>query len=413
MALLIYNSSLFLYKIGIYIASLFNKKARLFISGRRNLLTKINDQLAKESRPRVWFHCASLGEFEQGRPVIEAFKKEFPQYCTVLTFFSPSGYEVRKNYAEADYIYYLPLDSKRNARNFVDTVNPELVFFVKYEFWHHFIKKINKNNIPLLSFSTIFRPGQIFFKSYGKFFTRILKRFNYFFVQDDQSKKLLQQIGLNNCEVAGDTRFDRVWNICSTPRELPQVQAFKQGKKMMVIGSCWHEDLTALKPFINEYDMKFILAPHEIDKRFIAYMQREFLKKTVLYSELENVDPKAYDVLIIDNIGLLSSLYRYGDFAYVGGAFGKGLHNILEPATFGIPIFFGNKNYEKFKEAVDLVKLGGASAIGNYEELRSQFRAFTDAKTYEIACEINEDYVKNSLGATEKIINYCKSIRTT
>jgi len=360
--------------------------------------------------PLAWFHCASLGEFEQGRPVIEALKRKYPDYKILLTFFSPSGYEVRKNYEGADYIYYLPLDTKSNAQDFVEIVKPDIAYFVKYEFWYHIVKRLSKEGVPLLSISTIFRPEQLFFKSYGQFYAKILKKFTYFFLQDIRSQELLHSIQIKNCEVSGDTRFDRVWEICSRHKDLPQVERFVNASSVMVVGSCWPEDLEVLTPFINQTQLKFIIAPHEIEEWFIQKMEKDLTKKLIRYSQLSDTDPTQYDVLIIDNIGMLSSLYKYGRYAYVGGAFGKGLHNILEPATFGIPIFFGNRNYEKFKEAIDLIKLGGAIAIADYDGLRSQFQAFSEPTTYDIASQINQDYVKNNTGATTRILNYCDEL---
>ncbi|MBL6447231.1 3-deoxy-D-manno-octulosonic acid transferase [Fulvivirga sp. 29W222] len=407
----IYNISLFFYNVIINIAAPFNKKARLFVEGRKDLLQRIETALAESKAPIAWFHCASLGEFEQGRPLIDTFKEEYPHYEIFLTFFSPSGYEVRKNYAGADYIFYLPTDSKVHAKKFLDLINPKIAIFVKYEFWHHYAKELLQRNIPLLSTSSIFRENQLFFKKYGSFYRGILKNFTYFFVQDSKSLKLLESIDITNTAISGDTRFDRVMTICKNKKELPEVAGFKNEKKVMVIGSCWPEDLDVLIPFINDTNLKYIIAPHEIEEKFIGRIERDLIKKVVRYSEIKGFnDSSSFDVLLIDNIGMLSSLYAYGDYAYVGGAYGQGLHNILEPATFGIPIFFGNKNYTKFREAVDLTNLGGAVALAGYDELRTQFRAFSDETTYNIGSQINTSYVKDNTGATKKIIDYCKTI---
>lgn len=368
------------------------------------------DSFNSNEAPVAWFHCASLGEFEQGRPVIEAFKKRFPNYKILLTFFSPSGYEVRKNYDGADFIYYLPVDSRANARRFIKIVKPAITFFVKYEFWHHYTKELATRKVPLISISTIFRPGQLFFKSYGGFYKNILKRFNFFFVQDQRSAELLEGINVKNYTIAGDTRFDRVAQICNNQKQLPLIEKFKNGQHLMVIGSAWPEDMAVLASFINQGNLKFIIAPHEIDEKFIDQMKSDFIRKTVKYSQLADKNPSEYEILIIDNVGMLSSLYKYGEYAYIGGAFGKGLHNILEAATFGVPIFFGNQNYKKFREAVDLINLGGAVAVAGHDELRMQFNSFTDPKTYEIASQINSDYVKNNTGATGKIIEYTEKL---
>lgn len=405
-----YSCSVFFYKIAIRFASIFNKKAKLFIQGRKHLLQKIKKEFQRSNSPVAWFHCASLGEFEQGRPLMEAFKKDYPHYKIVLTFFSPSGYEVRKNYKGADHIYYLPLDTKKNARLFLNYLKPKIAFFIKYEFWCYYSEGLKARNIPLLSTSSIFRESQLFFRSYAGFYRKILKNFTYFFVQDRKSLELLKSIGINNVAVAGDTRFDRVMNISERGLNLPEIAAFKGNKKLMVIGSCWPEDFDVLNSFINDTDIKFVIAPHEIEEKFIERIENDLLKRCIRYSEVKDHNPAKYDVLIIDNIGMLSGLYAYGDYAFVGGGYGQGLHNILEPATFGLPVFFGNKNYTKFREARDLINLGGAVAVAGYDELRSQFRAFCDETTYNIASGINRDYVKDSTGATEKIISYCKSI---
>jgi 3-deoxy-D-manno-octulosonic-acid transferase len=359
----------------------------------------------------VWVHCASLGEFEQGRPVIEALKREFPRYKILLTFFSPSGYEVRKNYAQADYVFYLPLDTPGNAKRWVETVRPRLAIFVKYEFWLNYSRELKRKNLPLISVSTIFRPSQVFFQSYGKTFRGILKNFNYFFVQTHESANLLKSIGINNYLLAGDTRFDRVYQITQSPEEIPVAKRFKGIEKVMVAGSCWPEDIDVLAPFINEKQLKFIVAPHEIGGDFITSIQKVMEVKSILYSqatEIQNLDD--YQVLIIDNVGMLSRLYRYGEFAYVGGAFGKGLHNILEAACYGIPIFFGNKNYQKFNEANDLIMRGGAFEINDFSELKEKYEMVNMPETFLLACEVTRSYVEENLGATEKIISYCRKL---
>jgi len=410
MGALFYKFFIFLYTTALRIAAIFNPKAKAFKEGRKNWRQNLLENFKGNKAPVVWFHCASLGEFEQGRPVIEAFKEEFPDFKVLLTFFSPSGYEVRSDYQHADYVFYLPIDTHSNARYFIHIAKPRLVLFVKYEFWHYYTKVLAKNKIPLLSISSIFRPSQIYFQWYGGFYKKILSKVEYFFVQDTSSKKLLKKAGISKVHVSGDTRFDRVWQIFEKRKELPTVSKFKDSRKTMVVGSCWPEDLNTLTSFINESNMKFIIAPHEIEEKFMKQLKNDFIRKTIRYSELDNVDPSEYSILIIDNIGMLSSLYRYGEFAYVGGGFGKGLHNILEPATFGIPIFFGNKNYEKFREANDLINLGGAYAVSGYDEFRFQFRIFSEPKTYDIASQINRDYVKNNVGASESIIKYSKEL---
>ncbi len=409
MALIFYRLSLLVYRFGAVIMALFSPKARLFVKGRSGLMDRIKKELTNNNSPIVWFHCASLGEFEQGRPIIEKFKSEFTNHKILLTFFSPSGYEIRKNYELADYIFYLPWDSKKNAKKFLDIVNPDLALFVKYEYWHFFIKALNARTIPIISTSSILRADQIYFKSYGWFYLNILKNVTHFFAQNRATKLLLERHGISKASISGDTRFDRVAAIAKNKKELPLVQKFKGNKKVMVIGSCWPEDLDVLLPFINASDMRFIIAPHEIEGSTITKLEKECMLETIRYSNLEDATGQE-DVLLIDNIGLLSSLYAYGEYAFIGGAFGAGLHNILEAATYGVPIFFGNKNYKKFNEAVELINLGGAVAVGSYTELRDQFAIFTEDTALQIAGQVNMDYVKDNTGATDKIFEYCKKL---
>lgn len=406
MRLLIYNLFIRLYKIGIFIIAPFNDKAHSFVLGRKKLFAKIERELVQNG-PLVWFHCASLGEFEQGRPIIEKFRKEYPNYKVLLTFFSPSGYEVRKNYQHADYIYYLPIDTKSNAEKWVKLINPAAAFFIKYEFWHHYIHELKKHNIPLFSVSSIFRENQIYFKSYGKFNRNILAKFTYFFVQDKRSIELLDTIDIENKVISGDTRFDRVKTIRSSAIDIPLVNSFKNNHKVFVIGSCWQEDLDVLSAFINQNDedLKFIIAPHEVYEMGIKNIEKQIDRKTIRYSQASLEDIGNYEVLIIDNVGMLSSLYQYGEYAYIGGAFGKGLHNILEAATFGMPIFFGNKNYKKFREARELIQLEGAFAVADYHELKEKYSQLN----LEVASVTTQSYVEGNVGATEKIMNYCKT----
>ena len=373
--------------------------------GRKNLLRKVENEILKNI-PIIWFHCASLGEFEQGRPIIESIKKRYPNYKILLTFFSPSGYELCKNYAYADYIYYLPIDTKSNARKWLDIINPKAVFFIKYEFWHNFINEIHQRNIPLFSVSSIFRKNQIFFKSYGDFNRDILSRFTHFFVQDKESQLLLEGIDIKKTTITGDTRFDRVNTIRQQTNTFAVVDAFKNGEKVFVIGSCWPEDMEVLAAFINqnEENIKFIIAPHEIYEMAVKRIENQIDKKTIRFSEATIENAKNSNVLIIDNMGMLSSLYQYGEYAYVGGAFGKGLHNILEAATFGLPVFFGNKNYSKFKEARDLIQLGGAYCVSDYHDLTQKFTNMN----LNIASTTAESYVQNNTGATKKILDYCE-----
>lgn len=409
----------YLYSLGILLlnlltrlAALFNPKAKAFVNGRHDIFSKISQTLEYEKSPLIWIHCASLGEFEQGRPLIERFKDTYPGYKILLTFFSPSGYEAKKNYATADYIFYLPWDTKGNAKKFIELTKPQFAIFVKYEFWHNYIKCLAQHGIPLISASSIFRADQIFFKPYGSFFKSILTRVNHFFVQNDESKNLLLKITINNVTVSGDTRFDRVNQIMKQGKEIELARKFKGSENAFVIGSCWSEDLEVLLPFINNQTsgLKFIIAPHEIKESFLKEIENALSVKSIRFSKA-NVDLSSFSVLIIDNIGMLSSLYQYGEYAFVGGAFGKGLHNILEAACFGIPVFFGNKNYQKFQEAKDLIMRGGAFEVSDYNDLKKKYELLTSRpENYLLACEVTKGYIEENLGATDIIMNYCNQL---
>ncbi|NJM25629.1 MAG: 3-deoxy-D-manno-octulosonic acid transferase [Bacteroidia bacterium] len=408
---LLYPLFMYLMNVGIRIASRFSDKAKKFVDGRKGLMNRIQKEFAGKNQPVVWVHCASLGEFEQGRPVIERIKAEYPETKILLTFFSPSGYEVQKRFALADFVCYLPVDSKRNARRFVSIVRPSLVIYVKYEFWYYFTREIARAKIPLICISSIFRSSQPFFQSYGNFFREILSFFSFFFVQNDQSLKLLKSIGLTNTQRAGDTRFDRVNQLSKQGNHIAIAKEFKGDDKLMVVGSCWPEDAEVLIPFINDhyYQMKFIIAPHEIKREFLDELEGGLHVKTVRYSQaLTTPNLDAYQVLIIDNVGMLSRLYRYGEYAFVGGAFGRGLHNILEAACYGVPIFFGNKHYEKFQEAVDLINRGGAFEVADYPDLKVKYALINEPQSFLLACEVTRLYVEENLGATEKIMAYCR-----
>ncbi len=409
----------FLYNIGIhlasfvfFIASFFNAKAKQFVKGRKNILKKIQHEITGDA-PLIWIHSASLGEFEQGRPIIEKLKKEFPNHKILLTFFSPSGYEVQKNYSQADYIYYLPWDTPSNAKRFVSHVKPVVAIFIKYEFWHNYCQELRAISTPIISISSIFRPDQLFFKSYGQFYRNILYTFSYFFVQNDASVKLLHQLNISNCTRAGDTRFDRVHEIVKQGENIPLAEKFKSGQKLLVVGSCWDEDLDVLAPFINEHSnqLKVIIAPHEITDDFIEKIETSLLVKSIRFSKAISVsDFDEYQVLIIDNIGMLSRLYRYGEFAFVGGAYGKGLHNILEAACYGVPIFFGDKNYQKYEEANELIMRGGAFEVSDYTDLRSKYEMINIPENFMLACDVTKFYVEENLGATERIMDYLNTI---
>ncbi|MDH5599557.1 MAG: 3-deoxy-D-manno-octulosonic acid transferase [Cyclobacteriaceae bacterium] len=404
---ILYNTSIFLYGVAIKLASFFNKKAKLFIEGRKMSLPL---PAFAENQKRVWFHCASLGEFEQALPLIEELKKKLSDknLYVIVSFFSPSGYEIRKNYSLADVVCYLPLDTPENAKRFVTLYKPDLAIFVKYEFWFNFLKELQRKNIPAFSVSAIFRKEQIFFKSYGKSFLRRLRMFQMIFTQDGKSLNLLKENGISQVMMAGDTRYDRVYAISEQKTELPEIEKFCGNHKIFVIGSTWDEDMHVLFPIIESYkgQVKFIIAPHEITAKCIQVLVNKLGREAVRLSAFDEKKDMDAQILIVDSIGLLSRIYRYGHFAYVGGAFGQGLHNILEAACYGMPIFFGNKNYKKFKEAIDLIQLNGAFPIKDKMELEHAIIPFFDEeKRKETAKEV-KDFVKNNTGATAIILQH-------
>lgn len=400
-------------RVSIGIGQYFSPKLKLFSAGRKDIFHKLEAAFATNSQPIIWIHCASLGEFEQGRPVIEQFKMEYPRHKILLTFFSPSGFEVRKDYEFADYVFYLPLDTPANARKFIAITKPILAIFVKYEFWRNYCLALHQQQVPILSISSIFREDQLFFKSYGGVYRDMLKLFSHFFVQNEVSIKLLDSIGIEQTTLVGDTRFDRVFQIVSQGKDIPIANRFKDSQKIFVIGSCWAEDMDVLVPFINEhyYQLKFIIAPHEIDEETLREVEGALEVKSIRYSRAEAVDDLGdHQVLLIDNMGMLSSLYKYGEFAYIGGAFGKGLHNILEAACYGIPVFFGNRNYQKYEEANELIMRGGAFEVDDYPDLKAKYEMINVPENFLLACEVTKLYVQENLGATEKIMAYCRQL---
>lgn len=411
--LFLYNLGIRVYCLIIVLSSVFNKKARLWVRGRRDIFKQISEKVVPGSEI-IWFHCSSLGEFEQGRPLMEKFRENMPGKKILLTFFSPSGYEIRKKYPGADYIFYLPADTRKNASRFLEIVKPGMALFVKYEFWYHYLTQLKKSGIKTYLVSGIFRPQQIFFRSYGKWFRQILKSFTHFFLQDEESASLLKSIGINNFTVCGDTRFDRVFSIAGKATDLPVIQSFCSGKMTLVAGSTWPPDEEIIVKFINENKLpvRFIIVPHEIHEYGIRQLVDSIKVKTTRYSSITNTaladDPalNGAEVMIIDTIGILSSVYKYGNIAYIGGGFGKGIHNILEAATFGLPVIFG-PNFKKFREATDLVRLKSAFPIENYNSFASILNGLlNDQQLYTEAGESAKNYVRSNLGSTDYITKF-------
>jgi len=405
--LFLYNLFIHFYHFGIRIASLYNAKAKLWISGRKNLFKNLGKDMAESSRV-IWFHAASLGEFEQGRPVIEAVKKKYPNFKILLTFYSPSGYEVRKNYDGADFVYYLPLDLKKNVRRFIDIVNPQFAIFIKYEFWINYMQELNIRKIPLYIISANFRSDQYFFKRYGSWFRKNLKNVDWFFVQNEKSEKLLKSIGFKNVSVSGDTRFDRVVEVARNPQKFEQIESFSNRRFTILAGSTWHEDEKLLLQWYAKQnkDVKLIIAPHEIHEAHLVQIETLFGSyKIGRLSKLKNSPASELDIIIIDGMGFLSNLYQYCEVAYIGGGFGKGIHNILEAVTFGKPVIFG-PNYQKFSEAVQLVKLGGAFAISDLSSLAYIIAKLSKQNAYYEKCvSICQEFINTKAGATEIIVN--------
>jgi len=368
----LYTISIFFYSILIRLTAPFNIKASQISKGRKQTFAELQAKI-KHDRPMVWVHCASRGEFEQGRPIIEAIRKQHSGYQIVLTFFSPSGYEIRKNYDLADYICYLPADTKKNAEQLIELVRPEIVFFVKYEFWFHYITELKKRNIPLYLVSAIFRENQLFFKNspWGKWYRKMLFGFEQFFVQDDQSVKLLNAIGIKHVTKAGDTRFDRVAEIARNGKSIPLVEKFKGNRLLVVAGSTWKPDEELLVQYIHSNPgTKFIIAPHETKKANIERLISLLKTPVICYTEATEESVMNKQIMIVDTIGILSSIYKYADLSYIGGGFGVGIHNTLEAAIFGMPIVFG-PNYLKFKEATTMVNLGIAFPVNDFTSLNA------------------------------------------
>lgn len=407
--LTLYNLFIKIYTLSIHLATPFNQKARQWTEGRKNWEKKLKEALVPlQSRPLVWIHCASLGEFEQGRPVIEALREHQPELAILLTFFSPSGYEIRKNYGQVDHVSYLPVDTPGNARRFAELVNPDLVIFVKYEFWYHHLRVIQKKGIPLLLISAIFHAGQLFFRRGGAPFRRLLQGFDHLFVQNETSAEMLRKLKIDHFTIAGDTRIDRVCQIAEQARSFPGVEAFVEDSQCLVAGSTWPPDEERLRLLLNQHfpaGWKCILAPHEIAENHLREIEAKFDLPSIRYSRLSQVNPSKYRLLLIDNIGMLSSLYRYGRLAYIGGGFGAGIHNILEPVAFGLPVLFG-PNYGKFEEARQLVDRGGAFSVKTASDMMHLFQELQNESRYREASREARHYLRRNRGATRKILDF-------
>ena len=404
---LLYDIGVRGYQLLIRLASLRSEKARKWLRGRRNIFSRLRKELSTD-QPIYWFHVASLGEFEQGRPVIEAIRKKAPEVKILLTFFSPSGYEVRKNYEFADYVYYLPLDTPFNVKRFLDVVKPAKAFFVKYEFWYHYLTGLKKRGIPTYIFSAIFRPSQIFFKPWGRWYRQALSAYTHIFVQNQESLNLLNRFGFTNVSLSGDTRFDRVGQIADAAPRISVLDEFADDKKLVVAGSTWKADETLLLDYINssKHEVKYVIAPHEVSDKSIQRITEALTKKYVRFSQVGEGDLQQADVLIVDGYGYLTSVYRYGNLAYIGGGFGSGIHNILEAATFGMPVIFG-PNHEKFQEALDLLQKKAAFCIHDYDELKLVMDEFLgNEEKLEFTSNLASDYVSQSRGASDVIVRY-------
>ncbi|WP_419213722.1 3-deoxy-D-manno-octulosonic acid transferase [Maribacter sp. X9] len=391
--------------------ALINRKLSLFVKGRKETISIIKKNVSEKDRV-IWIHAASLGEYEQGLPVMEKLKDLYPSHKIVLTFFSPSGYEVKKNTTAADAVCYLPIDTKKNVKVFLEVLHPEIAIFIKYEIWPNYLKFLKEKNIPTLLISALFKEQQIYFKGYGSFMRKALTNFTHFFVQNEKSKKLLNTIGFENVTIAGDTRFDRVTEILDRDNSLDFMRKFKNEKLCFVAGSTWPEDEKIIVDYINQskHPIQFVIAPHTMKAKHIESIKNSLQKSVIRYSELQDTDPEDYNVLIIDTIGLLTKIYSYADVAYVGGGFATGLHNTLEPAVFGIPVIIGPE-YNGFAEAEQLVELKGVLTIKDASEFKTIMdRCLGEDNFRSKTGEINHHYIQNNRGATGEIMDTIHSI---
>jgi 3-deoxy-D-manno-octulosonic-acid transferase len=405
----LYNIFLLLFRAGTHIASLFNPKAKKWVSGRQHIFEKLEAAIPKNDKI-IWMHCASLGEFEQGRPVLEKLKEQGTGHKVLLTFFSPSGYEVQNNYKGADWVFYLPMDGARNARRFLEIVHPSLIIFVKYEFWYYYLKKIKYREIPFILVSAIFRKDMSSFKWFGGLQLKMLSRFNHIFLQNESSKQMLDELNAaKNYSVAGDTRFDRVIEIANNFKTIDSIENFCDGKKVFIAGSTWPEDeaiLATVTQTLTRNDMKLIIAPHEITENHLVEIKKIF-PDSINYSQLTTDNSQLASQLIIDNVGMLSRLYHYADICFVGGGFKPmGVHNVTEAAVYGKPVLMG-PHISKYQEAVDLVKTGGGSVVNNAEELYKVITELLEDKNkYNQCSEASLKYIRENAGAVNKILNY-------
>jgi len=407
----LYDIGITFYTVLLRLISPFHPKARLWVEGRKDLFEQMEQTIEKGTAP-IWFHFASLGEFEQGRSVMEAIRKKYPEEKIVITFFSPSGYEIRKNTALADYVFYLPTDTAAHARKFLDIVQPKFALFTKYEYWYHYFRVLRTRNIPLFVISAIFREEQVFFKWYGGFFRNILKNVSFFFAQNRDSVLWLRAIRIRQAGLGGDTRFDRVVELPKHQRNIPEAEQFLNGHtQVLVAGSTWTPDERILAElFAVREDWKMLLAPHEIHEAHLQEIKQLF-PDALFFSRFANytaTEIEKASVLVIDNIGMLSSLYGYGRIAYIGGGFGTGIHNTLEAATYGMPVVFG-PNYARFQEAVDLIAIGSAFPVGNAEELKRMVQALSDEEKRAVVGEAAQQYVQEKAGATQIIMKYLET----
>lgn len=411
MAKRIYQLGIQLMQLFLSIHQYFNQKSALAVAGRKRLFPELEKAMKRNKKPVIWFHAASLGEFEQGRPLMEYFNSNHPSYFILLTFFSPSGYEVRKNYAHANHVCYMPLDTKAMAHKFVTLSRPKMAFFIKYEFWHFHLSALEAAGCWIFSVSSIFRANQAFFKWYGGFNRNMLKQVDHFFVQNATSAALLKGITLNNISVTGDTRFDRVATIVRQAKTIKEIEAFIEGHQVLIGGSTWEPDIETIAPFLQQNThWKTIIAPHDISEASLKMHEKKLGLKTQRFSEFKNNPLPETQAIIIDNIGMLTSLYQYGSLAFIGGAFGAGLHNTLEAACFGLPIYFGNQKYEKFQEAKDLLENDAAIAVANAQEFTQDLSHKISQGALQKMGENSKLYIQENVGATEKIMNHINPI---